>query len=201
MDQYQAHLLISNSDYLCRVTDILNENQTNATQFAHQTFDQFINLHKSQAGQAKQILCTDNLQIPQMLRSRGLFVPIVVLGSEGQISSSLSCISAGETDESISDAFSSVMRIAEQLQKLKASARKLATLAERERRIINLAAEGVPNKAIATHLGVSIKTVEKNRRNAYHKLSVSSTAEMASLVTFNRFFDPILGNTSPFSRF
>ena len=86
--------------------------------------------------------------------------------------------------ESLDQAFGS----AKQFQFLKSRASNLEALAERERKIIQLAADGVPNKTIAVRLGVSIKTVEKNRRNAYSKLSVSSTAEMASVVTFEKFF-------------
>ena len=72
--------------------------------------------------------------------------------------------------------------------KLKCQGTKLETLAERERRVIALAAEGVSNKAIATRLGTSIITLEKNQRIAYSKLSVASTAEMATMATFGRFF-------------
>lgn len=73
-------------------------------------------------------------------------------------------------------------------QKLRASAARLSTLNERERRVVLLASEGVPNKSIARRLDVSVKTVEKSRRNAYSKLLVNSSAEVASLVTFGRFF-------------
>ena len=71
--------------------------------------------------------------------------------------------------------------------KLKSNANRMATLTNRERRVVVLAADGVPNKSIAKRLDVSVKTIEKIRRNAYLKLSVKSSAEVASLVTFNRF--------------
>ena len=71
--------------------------------------------------------------------------------------------------------------------KLKSNASRMATLTNRERRVVVLAADGIPNKSIAKRLDVSVKTIEKIRRNAYLKLSVKSSAEVASLVTFNRF--------------
>ena len=195
MDEHQAHLLISNGEHLQLVTQVLSAHRVSTNQLIHQTLDQFFQAHKAGV-RKKQILCTDNPQLPGALHHRGLFIPIVVIGNENHPMNSMSCLSAINTEESLNDKLGSVLRIADQLQKLKNSARKLATLADRERRIIDLAAEGIPNKAIATQLGVSIKTVEKNRRNAYHKLSVTSTAEMASLVTFNRYIDPNLGSSS-----
>ena len=62
-------------------------------------------------------------------------------------------------------------------------------LSERELAIVSMATDGVPNKSMARRLEVSIKTIEKNRRTAYEKLSISSSAEMAALVTFRRYFN------------
>ena len=69
---------------------------------------------------------------------------------------------------------------------------RLESLSERERRIVQLAADGIPNKRIATALGLSVKTVEKQRRLAYQQLKVNNTAEMARVVT--------LGNLHPLLR-
>lgn len=60
---------------------------------------------------------------------------------------------------------------------------RLASLTQRERRIVHLAADGMPNKRIAAVLGLSVKTVEKQRRQAYQRLHVASTAEMTRAVT------------------
>lgn len=89
-----------------------------------------------------------------------------------------------EIQQHLTEAFASVRLY----EKLRASATRLPTLNERERRVVLLASEGVPNKSIARRLDVSVKTVEKSRRNAYNKLMVNSSAEVASLVTFGRFF-------------
>ena len=70
--------------------------------------------------------------------------------------------------------------------------KRLESLSERERRIVQLASDGMPNKRIATVLGLSVKTVEKQRRQAYQRLNVTSTAEMTRAVT--------LGNLQPILR-
>ena len=64
-----------------------------------------------------------------------------------------------------------------------------ANLSERELAIVSMATDGVPNKSMARRLEVSIKTLEKNRRTAYEKLKIASSAEMAALVTFRRYFN------------
>ena len=72
---------------------------------------------------------------------------------------------------------------------------RLATLSEREHRIVQLAADGMPNKRIANILGLSVKTVEKQRRQAYQRLCVSSTAEMTRAVTLGN-LHPLISSTN-----
>ena len=71
---------------------------------------------------------------------------------------------------------------------------RLANLSDRERRIVQLAADVLPNKRIASILGLSVKTVEKQRRQAYRRLSVTSTAEMTRAVTLGN-LHPLLAST------
>ena len=49
-------------------------------------------------------------------------------------------------------------------------------LTERESEVLQLIAEGFSNKEIASELGISIKTVEKHRQAAMHKLDIHETA-------------------------
>jgi DNA-binding NarL/FixJ family response regulator len=48
----------------------------------------------------------------------------------------------------------------------------LALLTNREKEILKLIAEGLKNKEMATHLSISIKTVEKHRANIRKKLNL-----------------------------
>jgi DNA-binding NarL/FixJ family response regulator len=136
----------------------------------------------------RQILVTDQTTDIAVLNQTGHFMATILLGeSLTQSPSAVVSISKLPNSEELVDAIQTTYRVADQFFRLQSNANNVTKLADRERRIIELAAEGTPNKAIATRLGISIKTVEKNRRNAYQKLNVTSTAEMASLVTFNRF--------------
>jgi DNA-binding NarL/FixJ family response regulator len=49
-------------------------------------------------------------------------------------------------------------------------------LTQRELEVLQLIAEGLPNKGIAVQLGISIKTVEKHRQGAMNKLGIHEVA-------------------------
>ena len=51
------------------------------------------------------------------------------------------------------------------------------TLTEREHEVLALAATGMPNKNIATALGLSVRTVETHLSRVFHKLEVGSRTE------------------------
>ncbi|HTZ38969.1 MAG TPA: response regulator transcription factor [Syntrophales bacterium] len=53
-----------------------------------------------------------------------------------------------------------------------------SALTPREREVLQLLAEGMAAKEIASHLNVSVKTVETHRRNMMEKLSMRSIAEL-----------------------
>jgi DNA-binding NarL/FixJ family response regulator len=52
-----------------------------------------------------------------------------------------------------------------------------ASLTEREHEVLELAARGLPNKQIATTLGLSVRTVEAHLSRTFHKLQVGSRTE------------------------
>jgi DNA-binding NarL/FixJ family response regulator len=62
-------------------------------------------------------------------------------------------------------------------------------LTSREREIVQLLAEGRSNKAIATVLGISVKTVETHRAAAMRKLGASSLAELVRYAVRNRLIE------------
>jgi RNA polymerase sigma factor (sigma-70 family) len=64
----------------------------------------------------------------------------------------------------------------------------LAGLAPRERQIAILVGKGRTTPQIAQELGISVKTVEAQRRTAYHKLNIRSAADLRRLLDpANRF--------------
>ena len=59
-------------------------------------------------------------------------------------------------------------------------------LTSREREIATLAGGGLSNKAIASRLVLSPRTVENHLQQAYRKLGVTRRSELASLLETDR---------------
>jgi DNA-binding NarL/FixJ family response regulator len=64
----------------------------------------------------------------------------------------------------------------EALQRLGHRSGNTLRLTAREEEVLQLIAEGLPNKGVAAHLGISIKTVEKHRQKVMDKLNIHETA-------------------------
>ena len=55
-------------------------------------------------------------------------------------------------------------------------------LTERERDVMRLVVEGLPNKLIADQLQISVRTVEVHRARVFEKMGVKSAVELSNLV-------------------
>lgn len=69
-----------------------------------------------------------------------------------------------------------------QLQARRNVQQHLAELTDRERDVMNLVIEGLPNKLIADQLGISVRTVEVHRARVFDKMAVKSAVELANLL-------------------
>jgi two-component system, LuxR family, response regulator DctR len=59
---------------------------------------------------------------------------------------------------------------------------RLQELTERERDVMRLVVEGLPNKLIADQLDISVRTVEVHRSRVFDKMEVKSAVELANLL-------------------
>ena len=59
-------------------------------------------------------------------------------------------------------------------------AQRLEELTEREREVMRLVVEGLPNKLIADQLAISVRTVEVHRARVFEKMNVKSAVELAN---------------------
>jgi two-component system response regulator FixJ len=59
---------------------------------------------------------------------------------------------------------------------------RLESLTPAEREVLDMIVEGVPNKAIAKRLDISVRTVEVRRQHVFTKLKANSVAELVQLV-------------------
>ncbi len=58
----------------------------------------------------------------------------------------------------------------------------LAELTERERHVMQLVIEGMPNKLVADQLDISVRTVEVHRARVFEKMGVRSAVELTNLL-------------------
>ena len=125
----------------------------------------------------------DSIPIPVILLTGRLDSDVAV---KAMRSGAVNCLqkpaSREQFEAALEDAFAVKVGI-ERIHEARQHHVRFELLSDQEKHIVRLAADGYPNKRIATTLGVSIKTVEKYRRRAYEKLNVDSTALMARAVT------------------
>lgn len=57
---------------------------------------------------------------------------------------------------------------------------RLNSLTERERDVMRLVADGLPNKLVADQLNISVRTVEVHRSRVFDKMGVRSAVELAN---------------------
>ncbi|MFK7735249.1 MAG: LuxR C-terminal-related transcriptional regulator [Pirellulaceae bacterium] len=132
--------------------------------------------HQSQASQAVEFLCAQSIPALAVVAAECRSLSGIARQSGAQESL---CVPFKRRD--FEDALDTVMyrrEIAKYREAMPAYARMLAELSPREKRIIQLAAAGLPNKQIASTVGLSVKSIERIRREAYQKLNVRSIAEM-----------------------
>ena len=78
-----------------------------------------------------------------------------------------------------------VQRSAQQLQARQQQhglAELIAGLTDREREVMHLVVEGLPNKLIAQDLHISVRTVEVHRARVFEKMAVRSAVELSNLL-------------------
>jgi len=72
-------------------------------------------------------------------------------------------------------------RLSTRHEQLRLQAR-LMELTDRERDVMRLVVEGLPNKLIADQLDISVRTVEVHRARVFDKMEVKSAVELANLM-------------------
>jgi two-component system, LuxR family, response regulator FixJ len=134
------------------------------------------------------------IELQNQLQKRHIFLPVVMITAYARTHTTVRAVQAGAlavidkpyADDDLWDA------IREALANDAANREKyfyrqeirsrIAQLTSEERKILDLILNGLPNKAIAKELDVSIRTIENRRQALCSKLQVASTAELIKLV-------------------
>jgi FixJ family two-component response regulator len=136
----------------------------------------------------------DGMQLQQVLAERQFTLPIIFLTGHGDIPMSVQAIKAGAVDfltkpitytrllASIRSALLESDKRNQANEHHDDAVVRLAKLTKREREVALLVVRGLPNKEIATRLGISHRTVEIHRCNVMRKVSARNVLELARVV-------------------
>lgn len=136
------------------------------------------------------------LALFETIVARGLAdsLPVIFLTGHGDVPTAVDAVKRGAFDfcekpfsdnalvDRIEQAIAQSARTLDarrQSGKLKA---RLEDLTERERDVMQLVVEGLPNKLIADQLDISVRTVEVHRARVFDKMEVKSAVELANLM-------------------
>lgn len=136
----------------------------------------------------------DGLELQRRLLERGIQIPVIVMTGAGDVGIAVRAMKTGAidflekpfADEALFDAVGRALRESERLNAVAATAKeaeeRLAALTPREREVLDLLVEGLPNKAIANTLGTSPRTIEVHRARVLEKLRAHSLPDLMRVV-------------------
>lgn len=143
----------------------------------------------------------DGLAVQQILRDRGIMLPVIIITGHGDVGLAVRAMKAGAVDfiEKPFEKATLIGAIAqvqlhnqgiEQLHRLAAAAQaQLNVLTPRERDVLEGLVNGQSNKVVAYDLGISPRTVEIHRANLMAKLGVHSLSDALRIAFTARMTD------------
>ncbi len=130
------------------------------------------------------------------LAERGLaeVVPVIFLTGHADVPTAVDMVKRGAfdfcekpfSDNALVDRVEQALRRSGELLSARREKKmvqlRLAELTERERDVMRLVVEGLPNKLIADQLDISVRTVEVHRARVFDKMDVKSAVELANVL-------------------
>jgi FixJ family two-component response regulator len=135
----------------------------------------------------------DGLQLQEVLSRRKIVLPVIFLTGHGNIPMSVKAIKAGAIDfltkpvtrynllTSVRTAFLEAKKVTNEVLQNQDALSRLAKLTQRERDVMTLAVQGCSNKEIASHLGISHRTVEIHKSKIMHKTGAIHLIDLADI--------------------
>jgi RNA polymerase sigma factor (sigma-70 family) len=132
--------------------------------------------------------------IPVLLRELVVTLPVILTAHHGCLDTCRRAFRNGATDffarplneQALLDSIRKALQEDSQRLRLRREAssfrEQLAQLSDREKQVLELMLEGLPNKLIAQQIGLSTRTVESHRSRIYLKLQADSLAQLVRRV-------------------
>lgn len=136
---------------------------------------------------------TNGLEVQRELKRRGMCVPVIFVTGHGDIEMSVQAMKAGAVDflakpfrdQDFLDAVTEAIAIDRSKRRTLQGADDLrcryATLSDREREVMMLAASGLMNKQIAGKIGISEVTIKIHRSRAMRKMAARTFADLVKM--------------------
>ncbi len=139
---------------------------------------------------------TSGLALFDWLVGRGLHLamPVIFLTGHADVPTAVDAVKRGAfdfcekpfSDNALVDRIEQALAQSTQIVRARTEAVRLEgrldELTERERDVMRLVVEGLPNKLIADQLDISVRTVEVHRARVFDKMEVKSAVELANLL-------------------
>ncbi|WP_395318175.1 response regulator transcription factor [Variovorax sp. UC74_104] len=137
---------------------------------------------------------TSGLVLFDRIVERGLLpaMPVIFLTGHADVPTAVDAVKRGAFDfcekpfsdnalvDRIEHALSASLQALEVQRARRGLAERIGELTERERDVMRLVVEGLPNKLIADQLAISVRTVEVHRARVFEKMEVKSAVELAN---------------------
>lgn len=134
------------------------------------------------------------LDLQDRLMSQRKFIPIVFITGHGDVPMAVRAMKSGAVDflekpfndqallDCVHRALARDTAQRHDKKERKEARTRLQDLTPREREVLGLMVEGLPNKVVAIRLGISRKTLDIHRANIFEKTGSESLVELARLV-------------------
>lgn len=135
----------------------------------------------------------DGLELQSRLKAMNVALPVIVITGHGDIGLAVRAMKAGAVDfiekpfdddillAAIRSALARNLHNAEREAQVAEIGRRLSSLSDRERDVLEGLVAGKPNKIIAHGLGISARTVEVYRANVMTKMRADSLSELVRM--------------------
>jgi two-component system response regulator DctR len=132
----------------------------------------------------------------ERLAERGLapVLPVIFLTGHGDVPTAVAAVKSGAFDfvekpfsdnalvDRVEQALAASAKAIAGRQVLRSLHQRMVELTEREREVMALVVQGLPNKLIADSLHISVRTVEVHRARVFEKMDVKSAVELSNLL-------------------
>ncbi len=130
------------------------------------------------------------LNLQERLHQMGSTLPIIFVTAHGDVPMAVEAVKAGAVDfvqkpfrdqdllDKIQQALGKHAQVQAEQRELKEIHSRIHSLTTREREVMELVVDGVPNKKIAGSLGISQRTVEIHRARVMEKMKVRSVSRL-----------------------